>query len=136
MEIGVERTIHEPHMDLILDDIKLLLIPFWRNFTKILRNFSFAKGNDTFILEVRAKWNFDKSFICSNIKNEVIVIKLSFQELIAALVIEQRCILRIGSRWNILAILKIVQSNDNSFVVVCKIWRFYFDREKLFLILI
>lgn len=29
MEVGIERSIHEPHMYLILDDIELPLVSFW-----------------------------------------------------------------------------------------------------------
>lgn len=42
MEVGVERAIHEPNMDLILDYIELLLILLRGYFVKLIRNLSLA----------------------------------------------------------------------------------------------
>jgi hypothetical protein len=51
MKVGVEGTVHEADMDLILYDIELLLVPLGSYLTKLVRNFSFAESKHSLILE-------------------------------------------------------------------------------------
>jgi hypothetical protein len=87
MKVRIERTVHESCVYLILNYIKLLLVSLRRNLTEILRYFCFAKGNHSLIFKVTAKGHFYKSFVRSNTKDRVIVIKLSFECFIRILVI-------------------------------------------------
>lgn len=64
-------------MDLIFDDVELLLKTLWRDFTENLRNLCLAKCYYSFILEVSTKWDFDEPFIRCDIKDDVIIVKLS-----------------------------------------------------------
>lgn len=92
MKVGVERTVHEANMNLVLYDIKLLLEPFRSHVREIFRYLCFAKGYYTFVLEVSAKGNFDETLVGSDIQYEIVVIELSLQKLVSTLIVEKRSI--------------------------------------------
>jgi hypothetical protein len=92
MKIGVEGTIHEANVDLVLYDIELLLVPLWSDLTKLVRNFSLAESKDSLILEQSTERHFNESLICSNIQYQVVVVELAFEELVSGLVIEERSV--------------------------------------------
>ena len=88
MQIGIEGSIHEANMDLILYDIELLLISFGSDFTEVLRNLCLAKCHYTFVLEVSTKGHFDESLIRCDVEYEIVVIELSFEQFVCVLIIE------------------------------------------------
>lgn len=88
MQVGVEGTIHEANMDLILYDIELFFVSFWSDFTEVLRDFSLAECDNTLVLEVGTKGDFDEALIGCDVEYEIVVVELSFEELVCALVIE------------------------------------------------
>jgi hypothetical protein len=75
-------------MDLIFDNIELFFISFRSDFAKVLRDFCFAECDYTFVLKVSAKGYFDEPFIGCDVEYEIVIVKLSFEKFVCALIIE------------------------------------------------
>ena len=66
MDVGIERSENKSEVDLLLNDLKLLLVSFGGYFTEILRNLGFADYKNSFVLEESAERHFDEPLVCSD----------------------------------------------------------------------
>ena len=77
-------------MDLVLNDVELSFISLRGDLSEAIRQFRLADRDDSLVFEVSTEGYLDESLIASYAEHEVVVVKLSLDQLAALLFVQQR----------------------------------------------
>lgn len=92
--MGSEGPERKPAFYLVFDYPELFLVFMGRNTGERLWNLRLDKGYNPFVLEVGTERHFDETFVGSDSQNQVVVIELSLELIVAVHIEENRGIFR------------------------------------------
>lgn len=75
-------------MDLVLNDIELSFVSLWSGLSKALGQLCLADCNHSLVLEASAERNLYEALVACYAKHQIVVVKLSLNELAALLLIQ------------------------------------------------